>query len=562
MEILRRYAPQNDMLLQISIGPGDHRVQKGGWENPMRHTIISLSLILMVAVTACNNAEEPPQAGTPAAVKATAAATAAPAVSIPTAAPTEVEPSPTVTPTHPPASPTPVPTPTPLVHVVEPFDTLLGIAIDYGTTVEELVAANGIAEDDFLQLGQALIIPTGPGIEATAGLTQTTVTDSSALETHDSPTAVDASAGSTGTVAVIPGSADHTLAAAPANDPNDASAPSSAAASAPAVPAPAPTASGPPPPTISHADNINPLSGLPVDDPAKLRRRPLLVRIGNDVGARQSQVGLNSAEVVYEEITEWWVTRFTAIYLADSPNTLSPVRSARLINVQLVPQYQGALAHSGGSDPVRWEISQAPIANLDEFYNALPYFYRPNEGWQTRLAIDGQAARDYMAARGLDAPVGQQGFLFEDTLGEGEPGENIYIPYPRATSFTEWHYDAAAGKYLRWINGSALVDAAGGQVAASNVIIYFAEHQPTDIVEDANGATSIRIIVNGKGPAWFFRDGKLNKGFWETDGSRTPYFAFEDGRPYSLKPGHSWIEVVPTYFTIGLNSPDEASSSP
>lgn len=530
----------------------------------MRQIIVSLLLILTVGVTACNNAEEPPQERSPAAVEATAAATSAPAVSIPTATPTEAAPPATVTPTRPPASPTPVPTPTPLVHVVEQYDTLLGIAIDYDTTVEELVAANGIAEDDFLQLGQELIIPTGPEIEATTGLTQTAVAGGSVLETDNGTTIADGAgvqSEAAGVEAALAASAEQTGAAAPATDPN-AAAPSTEAASAPAVPAPAPTASGPPPPTISHPDTINPLSGLPVDDPAKLHRRPLMVRIGNDVGARQSQVGLNSAEVVYEEITEWWVTRFTAIYLAEALDAIGPVRSARLINVQLVPQYQGALAHSGGSDPVRWEISQAPIANLDEFYNALPYFYRPNEGWQTRLAIDGQAARDYMTARDLDAPVGQQGFLFEDTLGEGEPGENIYVPYPRATSFTEWHYDAAAGKYLRWINGSALVDAAGGQVAASNVIIYFAEHLPTDIVEDSNGATSIRIIVNGKGPAWFFRDGKLNKGFWETDSTRTPYFAFEDGRPYSLKPGNSWIEVVPTYFTIGLNSPDEASSSP
>jgi hypothetical protein len=285
-----------------------------------------------------------------------------------------------------------------------------------------------------------------------------------------------------------------------------------------------------------------------------------MVRIGNDVGARQSQIGFNSADMVYEEITEWWVTRFTAIFLAETPNTVGPVRSARLINIQLVPQYQGALAHSGGSDPVRWEISQAPIANLDEFYNPAPYFYRPNQGWQTRLAIDAGAARDYLVAKGLDAPVSLHGFAFSDTLDRGQPAENIYIPYPRATSFTQWRYDPATGQYLRWIDGAPLVDVNSGQVSADNVIIYFAPHQETDIVEDANGATSIRIQMNGKGLAWFFRDGKLNKGFWQTDGTRTPYFGFEDGSPYPLKPGRTWVEVVPTYFKIGLNGPEEASS--
>ena len=167
-----------------------------------------------------------------------------------------------------------------------------------------------------------------------------------------------------------------------------------------------------------------------------------------------------------------------------------------------------------------------------------------------------------MAAQGLEAPVRLEGFFFSQTLDQGESAPNIYVPYPGSTSFTQWSYDPGSGKYLRWISGSPLYDLNGGQVAASNVIIYFAEHQATNIVEDSNGATSIRIIVNGRGPAWFFRDGRLNRGFWQTNGSRPPYFSYEDGRPYALKPGNSWIEVTPPYFRIGLNNAGEASSSP
>jgi hypothetical protein len=313
---------------------------------------------------------------------------------------------------------------------------------------------------------------------------------------------------------------------------------------------------------VTHAEGINPLTGLPVPDPSVLKRRPLMVRIGNDVGARP-QRGLDEADMVYEEITEWWITRFSAIFLSQTPEVVGPIRSARLISVQLAPQYGAALAHSGGSDPVRWEISQAPVTNLDQFFNPDPYEHLPNEGWQTRAIFKPPVARAYMLKKGLEATVPLQGFLFSDTIADGEPGENIYIYYPRSTSFTEWHYDAASGKYLRWIIGQPLMDAIDGkQINAANVIVYFAEHQDTDIIEDSNGATSVRIIVNGRGPAWFFRDGKLNKGFWETDGTRTPFFTYEDGRPYSLKPGNTWVEVVPPYYTIGLNSADEASSGP
>jgi hypothetical protein len=328
----------------------------------------------------------------------------------------------------------------------------------------------------------------------------------------------------------------------------------------PPTPTPEPTAT--PLPTVTHAEGINPLTGLPVPDPSVLKRRPLMVRIGNDVGARP-QRGLNEADMVYEEITEWWITRFSAIYLSQTPEVVGPIRSARLISVQLAPQYGAALAHSGGSDPVRWEISQAPITNLDQYFSPDPYEHLPNEGWQTRAVFKPQVARAYLAKKGWEAAVPLQGFLFSDTIEGGEPGENIYIYYPRSTCFTEWHYDAASGKYLRWLIGSPLKDAIDGkQVNAANVIVYFAEHQDTDIVEDSNGATSVRIIVNGRGPAWFFRDGKLNKGFWETDGTRTPFFTYEDGRPYSLKPGNTWVEVVPPYYIIGLNSAEEASSGP
>ena len=459
-----------------------------------------------------------------------------------------------LTPTQirPPASPTPEPSPTPLLYIVEEYDTLLGIAIDFDTTVEALTVANGINENDFLQIGQELIIPTT--VEATAMANAEPIEPPADAAITQTGSVSEAAVTNTTASEVTTENTPEVGVGAESEPP---AAPQQASSSRALTVKPSPALD------VARPANINPLTGLPVDDPSTLQRRPLMVRIGNDAGARTSQAGLNSADIVYEEITEWWVTRFTAIFLAETPTTVAPIRSARLINVQLVPQYQGALAHSGGSDPVRWEISQAPMVNLDEFYNALPYYYRPNEGWQTRLAVDTVAARDYMVATETESPVSLHGFLFSDTIEKGEPGENIYIPYPRATTFTQWRYDPATGKYARWAAGQPLWDANGlGQVAASNVIIYFAEHQETDIVEDSNGATSIRILVNGQGVAWFFRDGKLNKGFWQTDGTRTPYFGYEDGSPYSLKPGNTWIEVVPTYFTIGLNSPDEASARP
>lgn len=318
--------------------------------------------------------------------------------------------------------------------------------------------------------------------------------------------------------------------------------------------------------------DINPLTGLKVDDPALLQRRPLMVRLGNDPGARP-QVGLNEADMVYEEIVEWWVTRFTAIYLSRDPEMIAPIRSARLINLQLGPQYQAALANSGGSDPIRWELSQSEIVNLDEFFTPAPYFYRPNEGWQTRLAFDARAGRDYLSGEGLDSNIKLRGFVFSELLDlqnlsaatVSEAGE-IIVPYPRQTSEARWLYDKQNSKYLRFMAGEPFVDFNGDQIAATNVIIYFADHQETDIVEDSNGATSIRIIVNGFGSAWVLRDGKLLKGNWESNGRETPLFTFADGQPIPLKPGNTWVQVVPLDYQLEIDGVaqglDNQSGSP
>ncbi len=63
------------------------------------------------------------------------------------------------------AQPTPQPTPTPLpttepvTHVVQPGDTLYGIAIGYGVSIVELAQLNGITNYNQLSVGQVITIP-------------------------------------------------------------------------------------------------------------------------------------------------------------------------------------------------------------------------------------------------------------------------------------------------------------------------------------------------------------------------------------------------------------------
>ncbi|MEZ4590041.1 MAG: LysM domain-containing protein [Chloroflexota bacterium] len=75
----------------------------------------------------------------------------------PTAAVLQTTPTPLPTPTA-------TPTPTPIIYPIESGDTLLGIAIQRGTTVEEIVALNPGIVPENLQIGQQVILPPPPTV--------------------------------------------------------------------------------------------------------------------------------------------------------------------------------------------------------------------------------------------------------------------------------------------------------------------------------------------------------------------------------------------------------------
>ena len=82
----------------------------------------------------------------------------------PTVLPTLVPQALTPAPTN-----TPAPTATPTVHIVQPGDTLLGIALQYGVSLEELYQVNGVLKPELLQIGQSIVIPVPGSVGKPAG---------------------------------------------------------------------------------------------------------------------------------------------------------------------------------------------------------------------------------------------------------------------------------------------------------------------------------------------------------------------------------------------------------
>jgi hypothetical protein len=318
----------------------------------------------------------------------------------------------------------------------------------------------------------------------------------------------------------------------------------------------APTATPVPPtatpePTATLDALVNPLSGLRVADEALLHRRPLAVRVGNDASIRP-QEGLGQAEIVYEEIMEGrTLTRFTAIFYASNASRIRPIRSARLVSLAIAPQYDAALVHSGASDQIRWLISQAGFVDLDQYFHPDPYGVLEGYDWRGRMYASVQAVHAYLTEQGLEREAPIAGYLFAADAPMGQAATAVHVPYPELC-VVDWSYDASSGRYLRQVQGQPHLDGlTSKQIGAENVVVLYAEHNKTDIVEDSLGSTAIDIVLTGSGRVQVFRDGVVATGEWrQTTSSPLIQFYDAENNLIPLKPGQTWIELVPPDYEV------------
>ncbi|WP_376790371.1 DUF3048 domain-containing protein [Thermoflexus sp.] len=319
-------------------------------------------------------------------------------------------------------------------------------------------------------------------------------------------------------------------------------------------------------PTLPSTDSmdafppdVNPLTGLRVSDLAVLQRRPLAIKISNYPPVVRPQSGVDRADLVFEHYAEGGVTRFTAIYLSQDAEPVGPVRSARLIDLELPAMFKAILAYSGASAGVNARIRASDFverALSPDFGVGAPIFWRIlREGVAVEHTLFTSTRRLWEEAtrRGLNTPQDLRGMRFsEHPPAGGQPVSMFLIPY-RVEPVT-WRYDRGSGRWQRWTAGQPHMDAlTGRQLSAANVVVVYAHHQTTDILEDRLGNYSIEIQIWGSGPVRIFRDGQMYEGQWQRF-RREDMLRFVDaqGQPIPLKPGNTWFEVVPLNMQIQI----------
>jgi len=127
---------------------------------------------------------------------------------------------------------------------------------------------------------------------------------------------------------------------------------------------PLPTATNTPPPTLTPTparvqygptnfpENINPLTGLAVSDPALLNRRPVMVKVSNFPREGRPHAGLSFADIVFDYYTGEGSNRFLAVFYGQDSVQAGPIRSGRLVDRWLVGMYKGILGMYYAYEPV------------------------------------------------------------------------------------------------------------------------------------------------------------------------------------------------------------------
>ena len=276
-------------------------------------------------------------------------------------------------------------------------------------------------------------------------------------------------------------------------------------------------------------------------------RPALAVKVENLPEARP-QAGLNKADIVYEEPVEGGITRFIVLFQCQSSPRVGPVRSARMTDSLVLPQYGNPVfGYAGGVPQVVHAVDAAGVR--DENYDIAVSAYQrdPNRAaphdlytttdalWKAAAKYQGRAPKPVFTYGSLPAHAKQVGFAHLDFSGSSD----VYWRWnPKQQNWLRFH-----GTVPHMLEGNA-------QVSAKNVVVQVVK-LTYDGLSDVVGAPSPEAVTLGTGKAYVFRDGKMVVGKWVREkASDVTKFETLSGDVIPLAPGRTWVELFPNTLKV------------
>ncbi len=298
--------------------------------------------------------------------------------------------------------------------------------------------------------------------------------------------------------------------------------------------------------TTSQARYLYPLTGLTAPNEAATTRPSLEVKIDNAPQA-WPQSGVDSSDVVYEEMVEGGLTRYFVVFQSSGSSVLGPIRSVRASDADLLATLGGLFAYSGGIPTFVADARATGIIDVGANSFAAGDYYRLS----TRLAPHNlysstTALRKSAAGKGSPPPIlfkyRKSGSAF--SAAGAKPVTSVNVEFSGAVT-AQWAWSPQIDGWTRATNGTAQVGAVSGKpISAQNVIVELMPYSNTGFVDPAGNPVPVADEV-GSGQAYFFSGGKEATGTWSKAASNAVVqYTSSAGKPILLQPGRTWVEMV------------------
>lgn len=294
-----------------------------------------------------------------------------------------------------------------------------------------------------------------------------------------------------------------------------------------------------------------PLTGEPIGDAESPDYPAVVVKISNnDATARAALLGLDQADIIFEERIEQSATRFATVFHSSLPTEVGSVRSGRTSDVQIVSNLNNPVfAFSGANTGVHNQLRAAQnngllvraSADFDDFqFKRIPLFRPPDN-----LVVDVEALLSMVSE---DAPPPDP--LFDYSGNASELGVEALGVRVRAASPASYVWSEPDGGYLRYQGLAPHVTRDGVQITPTNVVILTTTYLASSI-----DSSSVDAVTIGSGPVEIYSDGYVVSGTWTREFARDPYsFETDDGEPIGLMPGQTWVSLAPAGTGESLDS--------
>lgn len=284
---------------------------------------------------------------------------------------------------------------------------------------------------------------------------------------------------------------------------------------------------------------IAPLTGLEIDDESVLERTAVALKVDNAPQARPP-VALQDADILFTELVEGGTTRFIALYHSTLPEEAGPVRSGRDVDAQLLPAFQPVFGISGAAEPTYAELHDADLLVYEE--GQAGAFFRKSDRPRPHNLFASTVALEEAAG---DLPPASAPWPFDaEPPDGGQEATGLDLVFSRFYQ-AAWDWDASSGTWLRSQEGEPHTSAAGGQLAAENVVVA----RVTTVEgagRDVGGNPIPEVDAVGEGEALVMRDGRAYEARWRKPAGSTHFeWLTPEGTPLPLKPGRTWVELVP-----------------